>query len=265
MIKKIISSGQTGAGQAALDAAITLGIPYGGWISTGRRTEDGILPHKYKLKELKSASHPNHTERNVMDADGTLIFSHGKLIGGSAIPRKLSEKHKKPCLHLDLNIAHTSSAASIIDTWIALYKIKTLYVVGSKASKDPEIYENVKYIMEGVILLGLSKTGLDEYPENLPAQPKTVDEAVDQLISVMPLKDRVIMASLKEEEPEVLNFSPGIYIIDNLVQNGVNKELYESCCAVSGNVLLSEEEGAFVIVDELWKRLQATHRLRTVK
>ncbi len=157
MIKKIISSGQTGAGQAALDAAITLQIPYGGWISKGRRIEDGILPSKYKLKELKSASHPEYTERNVMDVDGTLIFSHGKLIGGSAIPRKLCEKHKKPFLHFDLNKTHTSSAASIIDIWIALYKIETLNVVGSRASKDPEIYENVKYIMEGVILLGLSK------------------------------------------------------------------------------------------------------------
>ncbi|MFC1816085.1 YpsA SLOG family protein [Thermodesulfobacteriota bacterium] len=33
MIKKIISSGQTGVGQTALDAAIKLEFPYGGWIS----------------------------------------------------------------------------------------------------------------------------------------------------------------------------------------------------------------------------------------
>ena len=32
MIKKIISGGQTGADQAALDVAIKLGIPHGGWI-----------------------------------------------------------------------------------------------------------------------------------------------------------------------------------------------------------------------------------------
>ena len=63
MIKKIISGGQTGAGQAVLDAAIKLEFPYGGWISKGRRTEDGKLPYTYKLKELKSPGHPNHTEK----------------------------------------------------------------------------------------------------------------------------------------------------------------------------------------------------------
>jgi hypothetical protein len=34
MIKKIISGGQTGADRAALDVAIELGIPNGGWIET---------------------------------------------------------------------------------------------------------------------------------------------------------------------------------------------------------------------------------------
>jgi hypothetical protein len=32
MIEKIVSDGQTGADQAALDATIELGIPHGGWI-----------------------------------------------------------------------------------------------------------------------------------------------------------------------------------------------------------------------------------------
>ncbi|MFO7971456.1 MAG: putative molybdenum carrier protein [Desulfobacterales bacterium] len=35
MLTKIISGGQTGADQAALDAAIELGIPHGGWIPKG--------------------------------------------------------------------------------------------------------------------------------------------------------------------------------------------------------------------------------------
>jgi hypothetical protein len=35
MIKKIISGGQTGADQAALDVVIKLDIPHGGWIPKG--------------------------------------------------------------------------------------------------------------------------------------------------------------------------------------------------------------------------------------
>ena len=49
MIKKVISGGQTGADQAALDIAIKLDIPHGGWIPKGRLTEDGPLPEKYRF------------------------------------------------------------------------------------------------------------------------------------------------------------------------------------------------------------------------
>jgi hypothetical protein len=46
MLKKIISGGLTVSDQAALDAAISLGIPHGGYIPWGRNTEIGILPSK---------------------------------------------------------------------------------------------------------------------------------------------------------------------------------------------------------------------------
>jgi ribosomal protein L33 len=50
MLKKIISGGQTGADQAALDVAINLGIPHGGWIPKGRKTEKGTLLNTYCRK-----------------------------------------------------------------------------------------------------------------------------------------------------------------------------------------------------------------------
>ena len=46
MIRKIISGGQTGADQGALDAAIEYGFPYGGWLPKGRLTENGPLPEQ---------------------------------------------------------------------------------------------------------------------------------------------------------------------------------------------------------------------------
>ncbi len=93
MIKKIISGGQTGADQAALDVAIKLDIPHGGWITKGRLTEDGPLPDKYNLQEMPTSSYPERTEKNILDSDGTLIISHGKLTGGSALTRELAVKH----------------------------------------------------------------------------------------------------------------------------------------------------------------------------
>ncbi len=61
MIEKIISGGQTGADQAALDAAIKLGIPHGGWIPKGRITEDGPLSDRYDLIEMPTESYPERT------------------------------------------------------------------------------------------------------------------------------------------------------------------------------------------------------------
>jgi hypothetical protein len=42
-IEKIISGGQTGVDRAALDVALELGIPCGGWCPKGRKAEDGRI------------------------------------------------------------------------------------------------------------------------------------------------------------------------------------------------------------------------------
>jgi hypothetical protein len=83
MIKKIVSGGQTGADRAALDFALKFFKPHGGWIPKGHITEDGPLPDKYQLEEMPTGSYPARTEQNVIDSDGTVIFSRGKPTGGT--------------------------------------------------------------------------------------------------------------------------------------------------------------------------------------
>src|SRR4029079_17187266 len=41
---KIVSGGQTGVDRAALDVALELGIPCGGWCPAGREGEDSSMP-----------------------------------------------------------------------------------------------------------------------------------------------------------------------------------------------------------------------------
>jgi hypothetical protein len=118
MIKKIISSGQTGAGQAGLDAAIKNNMPHGGAIPKGRMTEDGVLPDKYNLKEMATKSYPKRTEKNVMDSDGTVIFTHGKLTGGSLLTQKKAIEHGKPVIHLDLIAADIKQAGATLRQFI---------------------------------------------------------------------------------------------------------------------------------------------------
>ena len=74
-----------GADQAALDAATEYNFPHGGWIPKGRLTENGPLPEKYKLREMPDKSYPKRTEQNVIDSDGTVIITRGKLTGGLAL------------------------------------------------------------------------------------------------------------------------------------------------------------------------------------
>jgi hypothetical protein len=134
VVEKIISGGQTGADRAALDVSIELGISHGGWISKGRLTENGPLPDQYQLREMPTESYPRRTEENVIASDGTLIISHGKLMGASALSRKLAGKYGRPCLHTDLRKMSAFEAAEKINTWIKKHGIKVLNVAGPRAS-----------------------------------------------------------------------------------------------------------------------------------
>jgi hypothetical protein len=154
LIKKIISGGQTGADQAGLDAAIELGIAHGGWIPKGRKTEEGPLPAKYKLKEMGTTSYPKRTEQNILDSEGTLIFTFGKLTGGSALTRKLAKTHGFPCLHVDLNKVTVGEGANLVRTWLEKHNIKVLNVAGSRASKAPTVYDVTKQILKAAVGAG---------------------------------------------------------------------------------------------------------------
>ena len=151
MIKKIISGGQTGADQAALNVAIELGIPHGGWVPKGRKTERGTLLSKYQVQEMPTPSYPARTEQNVKDSDGTLIISHGELTGGSDFTREMAEKHNKPWMHLDANQLTNEAAVQVIQAWIRGNEIKILNVAGSRASKDPRIYDTTKQILKAAL------------------------------------------------------------------------------------------------------------------
>ena len=194
MIKKIISGGQTGADRAALDVALKFDIPHGGWIPKGRKTEDGTLPDKYKLKEMTPASYPKRTEQNVIDSDGTLIIARGKLTGGTDLTRKMTLKHKKQLLGIDLNLTSHFDAASLIASWIKLQRVQVLNVAGPRASKDRQIYSDVVIILEQVVKILADEDGkssVDFSPDTKRKHsklPKTVDQAVDRLMGELALK-----------------------------------------------------------------------------
>jgi hypothetical protein len=148
MITKIVSGGQTGADRAALDFAIQHSIPHGGWIPKGRLTEEGPLSDHYRLREMETRNYSKRTEQNVIDSDGTLILSHGKLSGGSALTRQFAKKHQRTWLHIDFDNSSMEEAAEQIKKWIEENKIKTLNVAGPRTSKDSRIYRKTLELLE---------------------------------------------------------------------------------------------------------------------
>lgn len=147
---KIISGGQTGADRAALDAAIELGIPHGGWLPKGRRTENGPLPRSYALEEFDSFEYRPRTEKNVLAGDGTLIVSFGPLTGGSALTESLALRHDRPCLHINLEDTTDNQAVAAIMAWLRRYHIATLNVAGPRASGEPRIYQAVLNLLKKI-------------------------------------------------------------------------------------------------------------------
>ena len=119
--------------------------------------------------------------------------------------RKLARKHNRPCLHINLDKTPVFLAASEIYSWILKKGIEVLNVAGSRASKDPEISKDTRYIVEGLLLLSVVKAQVgahitdynnDEYLSKLPVSPKTVDEAVDRMISDLDLRAKILIANI---------------------------------------------------------------------
>ena len=72
---KIVSGGQTGVDQGALEAAVDLGVDWGGWVPKGWRAENGTVPEQFRacMQEHASANYIARTRQNVADSHATLI------------------------------------------------------------------------------------------------------------------------------------------------------------------------------------------------
>jgi hypothetical protein len=142
--EKIISGGQTGVDRAALDIALQLGLPCGGWCPKGRKAEDGPLPSRYPLRETPSDEYSQRTEWNVRDSDGTLVLTRSEPTGGTAQTVEFAVRLGKPCRVIDLA---KSPSVPAVRAWASEHKIRVLNVAGPRESKDPGIYrESLRFL-----------------------------------------------------------------------------------------------------------------------
>ncbi|MDJ0862258.1 MAG: putative molybdenum carrier protein [Gammaproteobacteria bacterium] len=147
-LAKIVSGGQTGVDRAALDAALALSIPCGGWCPKGRRAEDGRIPVRYPLQETDSPHYPARTALNVAESDGTLILTRGKPRGGTALTAALARQKGKACLVIKLEDGlHTWAA----ERWLERNAIAVLNVAGPRESQHPGIYVEARAGLERLL------------------------------------------------------------------------------------------------------------------
>ncbi|HNR35066.1 MAG TPA: putative molybdenum carrier protein [Candidatus Hydrogenedentes bacterium] len=156
MIARVISGGQTGVDRAALDMAIRLDIPCGGWCPRGRLAEDGVISPVYPLVETPSSQYEERTEWNVRDSDGTLVLTWGPPSEGTGYTVFMARRHGRPYLVVDL--AENPTVAEAV-AWIADEKIRVLNVAGPRASKCPRIYDFARgYLEQLFIAAGKGRT-----------------------------------------------------------------------------------------------------------
>jgi hypothetical protein len=144
---KIISGGQTGADRAALDVALILKIPCGGWCPGDREAEDGRIADRYPLMPLANAGYRARTRQNVIDSDGTVILSFGPLTGGSKATAGFARQLKKPHLVIDASITTAREAAILIAVFLLRHRIGVLNIAGPRASGQPGIYAFVVEVL----------------------------------------------------------------------------------------------------------------------
>lgn len=165
LISKLISGGQTGADRAALEAGESLGIETGGWAPRGFMTTRGAAPElatrfglqemtEYRGLALKGSDTQAlilRSQRNVDDADGTLVFrlksspGSDKTIGYCHSQRwcYVSQQKQQDCKqhHYRPYLVVTSmtdcKTVGAIRDFIQRHNIRTLNVAGHRDEAVP--------------------------------------------------------------------------------------------------------------------------------
>lgn len=156
----IVSGGQTGADRGGMDAAIRLGLSYGGWATADYKAEDGRVPEIYasKMRPSSSREYGLRTRLNVQDSDATLIVSWAEVLtGGSDFTARECKRQRKPCKHLVLPRGRGQVTPALRGTlldWLDKNRVAVLNVAGPRESKEPGLQAAtcaaLVWILEGV-------------------------------------------------------------------------------------------------------------------
>lgn len=152
----IISGGQIGVDQAALDAAIEknyVNEHFMGYCPAGRRAIGGTIPTKYAMIECSERAYPPRTQKNIETADATLVLHTTPLTHGTGLTLRLCKildaQYKKVSLtHYDV------WAPAKMATWLYDKNIGVLNIAGpSKMSIYTLAYDFVIEMLDAFSIM----------------------------------------------------------------------------------------------------------------
>jgi hypothetical protein len=151
MIEKVISGGQTGADIAGLKAAKACGIPTGGFIPLGYKTQEGPKPEYealYNLIELDTASYRERTRLNVMQSDCTIRFAYDYSTPGERCTLDAIRDYAKPYVDIGTDRLNDTfgvllSTQKELVTWLLENEFKIINIAGNSKKRYDAIEDLV--------------------------------------------------------------------------------------------------------------------------
>ncbi len=144
---KIVSGGQTGVDQGALQAALDRAQRCGGWCPEGRKAEDGKIPDRFPVTELKGGGYFERTRRNVIDSDATVLIHFGPVRGGTALTQQFCRETGRPNLAVDASSTDTDTAVARLLSFVREHQVSVLNVAGPRESGAPGAGESARRIV----------------------------------------------------------------------------------------------------------------------
>jgi hypothetical protein len=102
-IRKVISGGQTGADQAGLRAARSLGLATGGTAPSNYYTSNGPMPSLILYGLTAKGSYNERTRQNIIDSDATLIIAEKINSPGTNLTISILKELNKPYFVADVS------------------------------------------------------------------------------------------------------------------------------------------------------------------
>lgn len=160
---KIISGGQTGVDQAALQAAKEAGLPTGGYMPTGWLTLEGIradFAELYGMEAMASGGYRERTHLNVKTADATIRFAKTFGSPGERCTMIAIRQNNKPHLDINWHKKDPLPSPSLITEWLQHHNINILNVAGNSEQTAPGINRVAyQFFLSVFILLGETTAG----------------------------------------------------------------------------------------------------------